>query len=361
MRKIILAIGSSELGGAQKVFLLMIRELQKKGLEILVFLPEGPLVSSVREINCPLVIIDYRSLKFWRKLLSVLKQNDIGIINTYLTGCSLYFSLINLLYGHPLCASLHNQIIHEKLAGLQKKVYPFLYRMLSKMVGGIIVNSKYNKKHFELVAGIDAKKIKVIPNGIDDSFGKKVGGIEIEKKVQTRISYFGRLSKEKGVINLIKALAFLEHFDLDCLIVGDGPLRIELESYVYENGLSSRIHFLGFKTAIEPYLSSSDIVVVPSLNEAFGIAIIEAFAYRKLVIGSNVGAIPELIQDGITGLLFEVNDYKGLSEKIAYAVQNMAEAIQIGENAYLFFEGAYTSKAMCDNSLAFFEEIIASK
>ena len=101
-------------------------------------------------------------------------------------------------------------------------------------------------------------------------------------------------------------------------------------------------------------MQTVDLVVVPSINEAFGITILEAFALGKLVIASNAGAIPELVVDNDTGFLFPVNNSKILSNKILFAMENPDLCNIISNNAYQFYRGNYTIEAMCSSIFSHF-------
>jgi glycosyltransferase involved in cell wall biosynthesis len=99
------------------------------------------------------------------------------------------------------------------------------------------------------------------------------------------------------------------------LIVGDGPLRDELEAQVPASFRNS-VHFLGTRSDIPQIMAASDVVVLPSSYEPFGMVLVEAMAAARPVIGTRVDGIPELIDDGITGLLVPPDDSVALSDAI---------------------------------------------
>jgi len=139
---------------------------------------------------------------------------------------------------------------------------------------------------------------------------------KIDKNYETiDILYVGSLSKHKGPQTLIKAFHSIKNPIFRLHIVGDGKERTNLENLARGD---NRIRFYGYiSEGIEKFYSQANIVVVPSLCfEAFGMVIIEAFAYDTPVIGSRVGGIPELIKDGKTGLLFKPGNTIDLSKKL---------------------------------------------
>lgn len=359
MKKIMLAIGSSEIGGGQKVFLAYIREFLKRDCSIVVVLPNGPLVELIKKLDVKIYIISSNAIISVINIAMVLYKEKVDIINTYLTKCSLLFGIVNIFFNVPLCCTLLNAITHEKLGNIQKRVYPFAYYLLQKLCDGIIVNSAQNKKHFIDVAKIDEHLIKVIYSGIDINEFIKISNQRPDDH-KFVIGAVGRLSPEKGHIYLINALSCLKNIDYECIFVGDGPLRAELENFVKTAHLSNRVKFLGFQDNVAKTMSQMDVVIMPSLNETFGITIVEAFALKKIVIASDVGGIPELVIDGETGLLFPAKDSSALAEKILYIYNNKDGAQRMAMNAYEFFKKNFTSAIMAENTIQYYDPIVQS-
>jgi L-malate glycosyltransferase len=352
-----LAIGSSEIGGGQRVFLTCMRQLLKRGCTIVAVLPDGPLVELVKSLDVRIHIVNFNSITAMAKIALILHREKIDIVNSYLTKCSFLFSLVNIFYRVPLCCTLLNAITHEKTGTLQKRVYPFVYSLLQTLCDGIIVNSEQNKKHFMDVAGMDGHFIKVIYSGIDaDAFE----GMQTQAPRDPAfvIGAIGRLSPEKGHIYLIKALTHVTDIDFECIFVGDGPLRAELEHYVREVHLDHRITFMGFQADVASAMSQCDVIVMPSLNETFGLTIVEAFALKKVVIGSDVGGIPELVINGHTGLLFPARNSAALAEKLSYVYNNREEAQRMAMNGHEYFKKNFTSEIMTENTLRYYESIV---
>ena len=357
MKKILLTIGSSEIGGGQKVFLACMREFLKKNCSIVVVVPNGPLVELIKPFNVKIYIVNFNSIIALIKIARILHKEKADIINTYLTKCSFLFSLVNIYFHVPLCCTLLNAITHEKLGKLQSRAYPFVYFLLSKLCDGIIVNSEQNKMHFIDVAKMNIDCIKVIYSGIDI---EEYQGFQNQRPIDHGfvLGAIGRLSPEKGYIYLIKALTYLTDIDFKCIFVGDGPLRAELENYVREVNLDRRIKFIGFQTNVASAMSQMDVVIMPSLNETFGLTILEAFVLKKVVIGSDVGGIPELVINGKTGLLFPAKDSLALAEKILYVYNNKEEAQVMAMNGYEYFKKNFTSSIMAEKTMQYYEFIL---
>jgi glycosyltransferase involved in cell wall biosynthesis len=165
---------------------------------------------------------------------------------------------------------------------------------------------------------VAGSKVSVLHNGIPlDRFSEPamaaVAGERERLGIPSNASVVGtvgRLREEKGTRFLIEAApAVLERFpNTIFLVVGDGPLRTELEDLAGQLGVAENILFTGFREDIQIMLGMMDVVVVPSLSEGFGLVVVEAMAIKKPVIASRVGGINEIITDDQNGLLIPAGD-----------------------------------------------------
>lgn len=144
--------------------------------------------------------------------------------------------------------------------------------------------------------------------------------------------YAGRLSEEKGILTLLRAMKELKKTDL--LIIGDGPQRMELESFVKKHDMQN-IKFIGYLDGepLKSLISRAICMVVPSeWYDNSPLVIYEAFALGTAVIGSKLGGIPELIDENVNGLLFESGNVDELSEKIRYCICHNQKIVEYGKN-----------------------------
>ena len=133
------------------------------------------------------------------------------------------------------------------------------------------------------------------------------------------IGYIGRLSPEKGVLNLIKCVEHLKNkTDFKFLIIGEGSLKWELDKFVNDENLKDNVNFLGWKSReeISECLNELKLLVLPSYTEGLPNVIIEAMACGTPVLATKVGGIPDLIQDGKTGFILDNNSPECISENI---------------------------------------------
>ncbi len=194
----------------------------------------------------------------------------------------------------------------------------FLRELVYKNAKVCIGASSPIKDYFEKIG---VKNIEVIPNGIDL---KKFENLERKQHQGFVVITVARLEKVKGIEFLIKAFVDFrsqQSQQVELWIIGDGSERKNLEELTKKLDLEEKIKFLGAipNEKIPEYLAQADCFVLPSLKEGFGIVILEARAADLPVIGTRVGGIKELIEDGKTGILVE----PGNSEAIAKAIQKI--------------------------------------
>lgn len=203
--------------------------------------------------------------------------------------------------------------------------------------------------------GFSAKKICHIPNFIfDDDY-------HASREFDDYIVYFGRLVKEKGVETLIAAVKNLAPLKL--IIAGHGSQMQTLERMVDAAGIDN-VEFKGClsREEIKPIIANALFVVLPSQwYEVFGMTIIESFAMGKPVIGANIGGIPEIIDDGINGLLFNPGDAEDLVKKIKYLLNNKDKVREMGGNARKKAEENYGAEAHYEALMKLYTNLVVKR
>lgn len=164
-------------------------------------------------------------------------------------------------------------------------------------------------------AGIDRARIAVIENPVALTALPPV----MPRSSRLRLLFAGRLSPEKGLAVLLQALARPEAAQVDVDVAGDGPERAAAEACVERLRLRDRVRFLGWLPSIAPALADVEGLVLPSLREGLPLAVLEAAGAGRLVVASAVGAVPDVIRDGATGVLCPPGDPVALAEALGRA------------------------------------------
>jgi glycosyltransferase involved in cell wall biosynthesis len=156
------------------------------------------------------------------------------------------------------------------------------------------------------------------------------------------VTTVARLYVTKGLIYLLEAIAQIKktHPATKFRVYGDGPLRQELLAYAHQLGLDGNQIFVGAFTHYElaHIMSETDIFAMSSILEGQPLAVVEAMAYGCPIVTTSVGGIPELIEDGINGLLCEPRDSEGLAQKIRALIEDPALRFRLGQTARQSYE-----------------------
>ena len=183
------------------------------------------------------------------------------------------------------------------------------------------------------------KEIQVIPNFIDSNLYKyemdevlRRNFASNDEKIIIHISNFRKVKRVQDVLNVFAKIK--EVIPSKLLLIGDGPERLEMEQLSRNLNLCDSIRFIGKLKAVEKVLSVSDLFLLPSDTESFGLVALEAMASKVPVISSNSGGLPEVNIDGKTGFLLEVKDVNAMARKAIYLLKNQELLEDFKQNAY---------------------------
>ncbi len=234
----------------------------------------------------------------------------------------------------PVVTTLHGTDI--TLVGKDRTYKPVVTFSINQSDGVTAVSENLRKDTFEFFE--IENEIKVIPNFIDlkrfnlqakDHFKRAIA--PDGEKILIHTSNFRKVKRTNDVVKIFAKVRAKVPSKL--LMVGDGGERSECEQLCRDLGVSNDVRFLGKQDAIEEILSVSDLFLMPSQSESFGLAALEAMACKVPVLSSNAGGLPELNVDGVTGFLKDVGDIKGMAEKAIYMLEDEARLTQFKENA----------------------------
>ena len=235
------------------------------------------------------------------------------------------------------------------------EAYVNKWRKAYDKIDYIITPSKFYKDKF-IEFGIEANKVTHIPNFLTEEY---IEYDELEE--QDYYLYFGRLSEEKGIMTLIKAV---QEANVKLKIVGTGPLKEDIEKFVSENKLSN-IEILGFKSGKELYtiVANSKCVVLPSeWYENGPYSAIEALKLGRLIIGSDLGGIPEMIDEGENGYIFKnanVLNLKNIINQVEYL--DLSQQKNMSQKSKEKFKFVYTEKKHLELLLDIYNNVLLRK
>ena len=238
-------------------------------------------------------------------------------------------SLVRALGGPCFSFTAHGSDILDRPAqmGLDHK--------LAGASFAVAVCSFGRNQIFRWVPGSMWSKVVVVRCGLQRGYGD--GAVPAD--TQRGLVCVGRLSKEKGQPLLIQAVSALRRRGLriELTLVGDGPMRAELERIVDDEALTEQVRFTGSLDAagVEHELRQARALVMPSLSEGLPVVIMEAMAQRRPVIAPFLAGIPELVLPGKTGWLYPASDVEALAAAIEACLDcSAADLVDMGEEAH---------------------------
>ncbi len=215
----------------------------------------------------------------------------------------------------PVITTLHGTDI--TLVGNNQAFSPVVAFSINKSDGVTAVSESLRQQTYDYFP--INRDIEVIYNFIDLERFKRIDKDHFKKaiapngeRIIIHVSNFRKVKRSEDVIKVFKRIS--DKIPSKLLLIGDGPERYNLEALCREYHLCDEIRFLGKQDAVEEILSISDLFLMPSASESFGLAALEAMACGVPVISSNVGGLPELNIHGKTGFLNDVGDVEGMAQ-----------------------------------------------
>jgi len=292
--------------------------------------------------------------------IDLVDLNFVGLTNLSIIG--IYFTRAKIIFterasGLPFTRSFLKNIV-------SRSIHAIISRRISKYVG----ISNYVIDRFKISHHIERNKSQLIYNGVNlDRFRVRNSvevrtslGLSLDKII---ICAVAMLIPEKGIHILINSIADVikkNHVsNLDLLIVGEGYFMQDLVALVNDLQLSDHVTFLGKRSDVHMLVAAADMIVVPSLwEESFGRIVTEAMASSRPVIASNIGGIPELVDNGVTGLLVEPGNIEELSRAIIRLIDSPLEREAMGSAALSRAMNKFSMKEQIQQTVTMYRNIL---
>ncbi|MEM3556242.1 MAG: glycosyltransferase family 4 protein [Candidatus Micrarchaeia archaeon] len=335
-------------GGVESVLNSLNSELQRRGIEtIVVTLSEN----EMRFVpHFARIVISGILLK---KLFKLKNRFDLIHANAW-SACILKF-----IKNKPSVATAHGTVrglisSTSDLIPLHSQLYTSLITQNLERIGfrnACRVVAVSNSCRTELVADyhVAEEKVDVIYNGIDLRKVKRIKtNLKDEFGCENLLLFVGRLTKQKGLEFLIKAIPLLKDYDVKLAVIGEGPERKNLAHLASKLGVREKVVFFGGVDEGKKLelLSASDVFVCPSLWESFGIVLLEAMACKTPIVASNVASIPEVV--GECGVLVEPRNSKAISEGVTQLLDDKKTARELAQKAYRRVKRSFTIQKTAD-------------
>jgi len=296
-------------------------------------------------------------LKLVFSIREYIRKNKIDIIHCH-GYKSNFYGLLASKGQIPSVTTNHNWLTsHWKL-----KIYCILDSLWIRFFDRIVAVSKEVKKDM-LRYKIPEEKIRVIDNGIAlERFEKVVETKDIKNQLGFEeniriIGTIGSLGMEKGHVYLLEAARQILDVikGLKFLIIGDGPLRKQLEEKSEKLGIREHVIFMGRRKDIPELLMAMDIFVLPSIKEGLPVALLEAMAAKRPVIATKVGAIPKVIKNRDIGILVKPKDINELRDAVMNLINDPKRMELLAREGLNRVRMDFSADEMCKNYLKLYK------
>jgi glycosyltransferase involved in cell wall biosynthesis len=299
------------------------------------------------------------------RFASYLRRNHVDIVHTHLFDPSVVGLLTSLLARTPLrLMTRHHSDYHTRI---HKPGHVALDRLCTRLSHVVIAISRHTRDHMVSLEAAPPAKIRVVHNGIDFDRVRRPdpeAGARVRAEVQALDTDLlvvpARLHPEKGHPHLFRALALARRRlrrPVVALLAGAGTFESEYRRQVTELGIEDMVRFLGFRRDICDLMVAADLVVLPSVAEAFGLVLAEALYLGTPVLTTRVGGIPEIVDDGVDGVLVAAGDACALAGALVALLNDPDARLRLARQGSQKIQERFSFERMVRGYEAVYDEL----
>lgn len=328
-----------------------------------------------KNIGCNIAMISMaREISFISDIKSVfqiaryIKKIKPDIIHLHSSKAGALGRLASIFSGIPVIYNPHGWSFDMNISRKKKAIYIFIEKFLGKFTKEIINISDYEKDCALKHNILSKEKIKVIYNGIEvEKYQEKSDKQKIMKELGIPIDAIiigmvGRISEQKSPETFVEIANKLKSKIENCyfILVGDGELRSRVEKKIDEYSLKDKFLITGWTSEVARYVSTFNVALLTSKWEGFGLVLTEYMASGKPIVASNVGGIPDVIQNNYNGILVKQNDIDNFVKAILEIKNNHRLRFSLIENGYKVVKEKFNIYRVVREHEDLYEKIVAN-
>jgi glycosyltransferase involved in cell wall biosynthesis len=368
-------------GGAQENTMFTAALLDKRRFDVEVLCgpqtgSEGSIIEEVRDRNIPLTILPelvrevnpFKDLSALWKLYRLMRSNGFTIVHTHSSKAGVLGRIAARLAGTPIIVhTVHGWSFHDHMAPLTKKIYVTLERLAAAFTDAMIVVAERDirkgqkegigrRGQFHLIrSAIPLDEFQ--PDGANREVSRAELGLPQNVPVLGNV---GRFSPQKNPLDWIKIAGILGNKLPDChfLLVGDGPMRVEVENELAAQKISDRTILTGLRRDVPNMMAAMDVFLLTSLWEGLPRVIPQAMAMRLPIVAYRVDGTAEIIQNGETGYLCTPGKISGVADHCLNLLSNPALRLQLGQNGRELATREFNVQHMVNQIANLYEDLL---
>jgi len=326
-------------GGAEEMVLNLVRHLPPAYAPVVACIHEaGPIGLEIERTGVPFRVLGLtpglrRPFDILR-LRNFLYECQPDIVHTFLLTGSLYGRFAAMMARVPVVIGTEVNVYERK-----RPLHALAERWLMRDTDAVVASAESVRDFYVQQVTADPSKVEVIYNAVDwaqlqTSISREEMRASVDVPAEVPVlAIIARLTEQKGHRILLDALVRPDLAQAHLIVVGDGPLRDTLQKQCSDLGLSSRIRFLGARRDLGNILAAADVFVMPSFWEGLPLAMVLAMGAGLPVVATRVAGIPEVVKDGVSGLLVPPGDSAELGAALSRVVNDETTRGRLGQAA----------------------------
>lgn len=372
--KVLQLITRLDRGGAPRIFLKLIRSLKEQGIDCVMASgpsqqPEEDPPEFSRSIHIPYHplahlrrdIAPVRDILALCEIINLIRRERPALLHTHTTKAGMLGRVAGGLTRTRTIHTPHGHLFYGYFGKRKERLYVTLERLAARFCERIITISEDERREY-LKRGIgNEKKVVTIYNGIDmHRFPGDEKRVRAEFKIAQQVplvGFVGRLEQVKGPHLFVEAAKRIRdivpqsHF----VLVGDGPMKDELVKLAQGN---PHLYFVGHREDIPDVIAAFDLLIIPSRNDGFNLAAVEAMASSKPIIATAVGGLPEVVGDG--GIMVKSEDATGLAQEAIHLINSPDLRKLIGEKGRKRAESIFDWDVCLQRTIDVYHQVVGT-
>jgi glycosyltransferase involved in cell wall biosynthesis len=313
--------GAKHWGGIETYLEQIFLNVDKKKLDLyLVSLGDWELGQKIPASRVILIDNKWYNPMTVKTLANILKAQNFDLVTSQGLVANFYGRMGSHFSGVPNLITIHSDYKFD-YEGIKEMLFWASFRLFAPMTKQYVVVSNFLKKE-TVKLGVPEKKIKLVYNGV-----KEISPQPKKRGKEVIFGSLGRLHFKKGYHVLIEAVSLIREMNFKVYIWGAGEEKEHLEMQISERNLQDKVILMGFTRDIPKALAETDIYIQPSLEEGFGITVVEAMYAEKPIIIAPSGSLPELISDGVTGIVANDASPVSIASAMKYALEHESKTM----------------------------------